>query len=93
MRNANSAAHHETCGCQTFAVRREKLFRAKRQVAATEVSFTIHGDETERVTQFRYLGRILEENDDDIHASSRQLARARTKWNRIELDECSAAKG
>jgi len=83
MWNANSVAHHDTSGCQTFAVRREKLFRAKRQAAATEVSFTIDGDEIERVTQFRYLGRILEENDDDAHASSRQLASARTKWNRI----------
>ena len=49
----------------------------------TEVSFTIDGDKIERVAQFRYLGRILDENDDDTHASSRQLARARTKWNRI----------
>ena len=39
--------------------------------------------EIERVAQFRYLGRILDENDDDTHASSRQLGRARSKWNRI----------
>jgi len=38
-------------------------------------AFRSDGDEFERVTQFRYLGRILEENDDDTHASSRQLAR------------------
>jgi len=55
----------------------------RRQAAAKEVSFTIDGNEIERVTQFRYLGRILEENNADTHASSPQLARARMKWNRI----------
>jgi hypothetical protein len=83
VKNANSGAHHDTIECQRFAVRREKLFKKQRQAAATEVSFTIDGDEIERVAQFRYLGRILDENDDDTHASSRQLARARSKWNRI----------
>ena len=66
-----------------FAEKGEKLMRAKRQEAATAVTFLIDGQEIERVTQFRYLGRILEENDDDTHASSWQLARARSKWNRI----------
>jgi hypothetical protein len=38
----------------------------------------------ERVAQFRYLGRILDENDNDTHALLiRQLARARSKWNRM----------
>jgi hypothetical protein len=81
-KNANSGAHHETIECQRFAVRREKLFKKQRQAASTEVSFTIDGDEIERVEQFRYLGRILDENDDDTHASSRQLVRTRLKWNR-----------
>ena len=83
VKNANSGAHHETSGCQKFAVRRDKLIKQKRQAAATEVSFSINGEQIERVAQFRYLGRILDENDDDTHASFRQLARARTKWNRI----------
>ena len=33
--------------------------------------------------RFRYLGRILDENDDDSYAMERQLARARAKWGRI----------
>jgi len=48
-----------------------------------EVSFTIDGEEIERVTQFWYLGRILEENNDATHVSLRQLARARMKLNCI----------
>jgi len=35
--------------------------------------------------QFRYLGRILDETDDDSYALQRQLAWARTKWGRIAL--------
>lgn len=46
----------------------------------------IRGGAIERVMQFLYSGRLLEDNDDDSHASLRcQLARARMKWNRIGL--------
>jgi hypothetical protein len=79
VKNANSGAHHETIECQKFAVRCRKLLQQQRQAAAAEVSFTIDGEEIERVAQFRYLGRILDENDDDTHASSRRLAMARSK--------------
>ena len=69
--------------CQKYAERRVKLLRAKCQEAVTAVTFLIDGQEIERVKQFRHLGRILDEDGDDKHASSRQLARARSKWNRI----------
>ena len=45
-----------------------------------EIKVTIGGVEIKRVKQFRYLGRVLDENDDDKHAACRQLARARDKW-------------
>jgi hypothetical protein len=35
------------------------------------------------VSEFKYLGRILEETDDDEHAANRQLTRARARWGRI----------
>jgi hypothetical protein len=36
------------------------------------------------VSKFKYLGRILEETDDDEHAANRQLtSRARARWGRI----------
>ena len=83
MKNANSEGHYATIDCVTFAERRARYFRTLRQAEALEVNFSIGGSEIERVSQFRYLGRILDENDDDSHALLRQLARARTKWARI----------
>ena len=83
MKDANSDRHHNSVECRKFTERRTRYFRAQRQADALEVNFSIGGAEIERVKQFRYLGRILDENDDDNHALQRQLARARTKWGRI----------
>ena len=42
------------------------------------------GVEINRVKQFWYLGRVLDEKDDDSHAAGRQLVRAaRDKWRRF----------
>ena len=70
MRDANSAGHHNSATCRKFTIiHAEKEVRAERQVEALEVSFTIGGVEIERVKQFWYLGRILDEKDDDGHAA------------------------
>ena len=76
MKDANSARHQGTEACRKFTIVREKEARAEIQVLALEVKFTIGGVEIKRVKQFRYLGRVLDENDDDKHA---------TKVNRIQL--------
>jgi len=50
---------------------------------AREVSFNVNGEKIDKVSKFKYLGRILEETDDDEHAANRQLTRARARWGRI----------
>ena len=35
------------------------------------------------MNQFRYLGRVVDEDDNDVYAASRQLSRAKAKWGRI----------
>jgi hypothetical protein len=35
---------------------------------------------TERVTKFRYLGRILSQDDHDLSACVRNIQRAKTQW-------------
>jgi len=47
------------------------------------VKFNVEGEELTKVSEFRYLGRILHERDDDDHAALRQLRRARDKWGRF----------
>jgi len=83
MNNANSSSHQDTAVCEQYTIRRERYFKAQHQLEAKEVTFQIAGVESERVSSFRYLGRILDENDDDSHALTRQLARARARWGRM----------
>ena len=83
MNNANSPRHQDTAVCEQYTIRRERYFKAQHQLEAEEVTFQIAGVEIERVSSFRYLGRVLDENDDDTHALTRQLARARARWGRI----------
>ena len=79
----DSDGHRESLVCQKFAERRRQYFQAQRQARAKEVTFQVGGQELNRVNRFRYLGRVLDEDDDDVHAALRQLSRAKAKWGRI----------
>ena len=85
MNNATSPGHQGTADCgKYYTTRREPYFRAQHQIEAEEVTFQIAGAEIECcVSSFRYLGTILDENDNDSHALTCQLARARARWGRI----------
>ena len=68
----------------------EKIFNRRRnedlqdkQVMADEIKFYIQGEEIERVREFKYLGRILTDNDDDTKCIDNALAKARRQWNCI----------
>ena len=83
MRNANSEAHYATVECIRYAERMARYQRTLKQEAALTVTFAVGGNDIERVSEFRYLGRVLSETDDDSCALHRQLARARAKWGRL----------
>ena len=46
---------------------------AETQEAAEGVSFTVGDASINRVQQFKYLGKILQESDNDYHAVDHQL--------------------
>ena len=79
----NSEKHRATQVCARQAATRRNYFQTKRQQEARAVEFTVAGEAIERVPEFRYLGRILTNNDDDNQAAARQLARAQQKWGRF----------
>ncbi len=54
-----------------------------RSALALRQQFTLHGDVLERVEVFRYLGRLLSQDDGDIQAVQSQLRKARGMWARI----------
>ena len=54
-----------------------------KQADADAVNFHIDGQPLERVRTFRYLGRILSDNDDDSPCVQANLKRARQRWNSV----------
>ena len=55
----------------------------QKQWEAEAVEYTINGAQIERLKEFRYLGRILTENDDDSRCIQDQLKKARSRWWRM----------
>ena len=47
------------------------------------MEFKVYGEKLERVESFKYLGRILTQNDDDTMCIEANLRNARSKWNNI----------
>ena len=54
-----------------------------RQVEAEGVKFFIDGVEIEKVKSFKYLGRILSEDDSDTVCIEHNIKKARQQWNCI----------
>jgi hypothetical protein len=82
-KTASTLKHQRTAECGKFAEKRHRHFQQKRQELGREMSFNVNGGKIDKVSEFKYLGRILEETDDDERAANRQLARARARWSRI----------
>ncbi len=62
--------------------------KKQREVAVTSAlalrqQFSVHGDVLEQVEVFKYLGRLLAQDDDDIQAIRAQLRKARSTWARV----------
>jgi hypothetical protein len=79
VRPAKLAKHQESKLCQEGNVRREK----RAMIAAAQLpapTFYIGDEALERVTKFRYLGRILSQDDKDLSACVPNLQRAKAKW-------------
>jgi hypothetical protein len=50
---------------------------------ALRCTFTVHGDLLEQVEVFKYLGRLLAQDNDDVPAVRQQIRKARGTWARI----------
>jgi hypothetical protein len=81
---AASASHRETAFCKngTATYQKRKTFEENQRMAA-ETVFTANGEPIETVKDFKYLGRILSDNDSDEECVERNLKRAKGKWGSI----------
>ena len=83
MQTAIPDRHWKSDTCKKLQVRRSNEKVTLKQWEAESVEFTINGEKIERVEEFRYLGRILTEDDDDSRCIEDQLNRARSRWWRM----------
>ena len=83
MHTKNIAKHQQTEACQRGKRRRKNETLQDQQHAAKKQDFFVNGQKLEKVSEFKYLGRILTDNDDDTRAIDHQIKRARQQWNCI----------
>jgi hypothetical protein len=76
-------AHNNTKECRVGTERRHQRDMAVQSALALRQQFTVHGDVLELVKVFRYLGRLLSQDDDDIQAMRSQLRKARGMQTRV----------
>ena len=75
--------HKLSADCKKATKSRQARLDEKVQLSARQFKFTVSGIPIERVKEFKYLGRILEEDDNDWPALQANLTKARAKWGRI----------
>ena len=83
QKNVNEASHLGSEECKRFAEIRKNKRIDECQKAAKNVSFYINGEEIKKVKQFKYLGRIITDDDNDLMAVEQQLTKARRTWGMI----------
>jgi hypothetical protein len=91
--------HQFTKECQVGVERKKQREAAVTSALALRQQFSVHGNTLERVDVFKYLGRLLAQDDDDIQAIRAQLRKARAIWARVgqvlraeNVPPCIAAK-
>ena len=65
------------------AERKLRRLAAAEGEAATERAFHAYGKKMRAVTEFRYLGRILTNTDDNCPSVAGNLRKARVTWGRL----------
>ena len=75
--------HEQTRNCREGYERRMQHDAAARAGRALDRGFTAYDEELERVEVFRYLGRLLAYDNNDLQAVRSNLKKARQVWARI----------
>jgi hypothetical protein len=81
---AASASHRETVFCKngTATYQKRKASEEHQRIAA-ETVFTVNGEPIETEKQFKYLGRLLSDDDSDDMCVERNLKRAKQQLGMI----------
>jgi hypothetical protein len=79
----NMKQHQGTRTCKKARARRNNEQMQDKQAQAEDVKFVVYGKELERVRNFKYLGRVFTDNDDDTKSIEDNIKKARQRWNCI----------
>jgi hypothetical protein len=76
--------HQQSGGCVLWTASRKKRADNKvNQKAVRDTVFNIQGAPIGKVTEFKYLGWVVNNKDDDRQTVIENLRKARIKWGRI----------
>ena len=77
----NLEKHKKSAMCKKMTNRRINARKRQIQMAAEKAEFFVNGKKIERVHRFKYLGRWLDDRDDDTYAIVDNIRKARNQWN------------
>jgi Reverse transcriptase (RNA-dependent DNA polymerase) len=83
MFSTTAATHPETSECKKWAKRAEKETKQEERTTATQTEFYVSGQIIQRVVEFKYLGRVLDAEDNDQKAVMYNLNKAKQQWGRL----------
>ena len=83
-RKALNGRHLETNQCKKGAERKQRRLAATEVETTSEKAFHAYGTKMPAVTEFRYLGRIMTDTDDDWPEVAGNIRKARASWGRLE---------
>ena len=83
VETADTLGHLASRTCRGLTAQRRQHEVAAASAAALKHSFTAYNDKLRRVEQFKYLGRVVSMDDNDVPAMRRNLKKARRTWGRL----------
>jgi hypothetical protein len=76
--------HQETATCIKYSkIKKDRELDLVNKITASNTIFMINNQPIENVTEFKYLGRYITNNDNDWKAVTWNIKRARMAWGRL----------
>ena len=82
-RKALNGRHLDTSQCRMGTERKRRRLAEAEMETTSEKAFHAYGTSMRAVTEFKYLGRVLTNTDDDWPAVAGNIRKARAIWGRL----------
>ena len=82
-RKVLNGRHLDTSQCRTGTERKRRRLAEAELDITSEKAFHAYGTKMRAVTEFKYLGRVIMNTDDDWPAVASNIRKARANWGRL----------